>query len=85
MSTAANVHFIQAPPPRVLAQLEARGVVDEEIQIQLAADMADEQVFGERWLVVTDRRILLLSPDGEGSTEIPLEEVEEATVEMSCS
>jgi len=81
VSTAANVHFIQAPPPRVLAQLEARGVVDEEIQIQLAADMADEQFYGERWLVVTDRRILLLSPDGEGSAEIALEEVEEATVE----
>ena len=49
---------------------------DERVYIQIAADMTDAQTFGERWLVVTDRRLLALSSDGTDEViELALDQV----------
>src|SRR5215472_14076465 len=68
--------FVEPLPPTVERKLRAVRAIDELVHVQLAADMAEDLRFGERWLVVTDRRVLLLAPDGAADTvELPLKEV----------
>jgi ATP-binding cassette subfamily B protein len=55
---------------------------EERVLIQVAADVADGGSFGERWLVVTDKRLFLISPDGaDGMVEVPIGELESARAE----
>ena len=63
---------------------------DERVWIRIATDMAEIDVFSERWLVVTDRRLLILHANEAHATngattatvqQFPLSEVHSARVE----
>ena len=68
--------FIEEVPAEVSAALEARLEPGETVHVRMAADMADEQTYGRQWLVVTDRRLLVLRPNGAlDVTEVSVDEV----------
>src|SRR5262249_48890628 len=68
--------FVEPLPPQIERKLRAVRADDEPVHVQLAADMAEDLTFGERWLVVTDRRVLLLAPGGAADTvELPLKDL----------
>ena len=77
-----NKTFLELLPPEVATQLDGVKGVEEVVRIQVASDMADGQSFGERWLVVTDRRLLFLGLDGkEKAVEVPVDQVGEVRTE----
>lgn len=54
----------------------------EIIHITAATDLSEELRFDERWLVVTDQRLLRLDPDGaNGTAAIDLKDIQSAAVE----
>ena len=58
MSVAAPVAdgpFVEEAPPAVARKLDAVRGEAEVVHIQVATDMVDDQVYGERWLVATDK------------------------------
>src|SRR5690242_11085853 len=68
--------FVEPLPPPIDRRLRAVRAGDESVHVQLAADMAEDLSFGERWLVVTDRRVLVLAGDGAAdAVELPLKDV----------
>ena len=74
--------YIETLPSAVQAKLTAAKPPDEAVLLQVATDMADERVYGERWLVLTEKRLLLLSPDGpDGTVDLPVSEVSTARLE----
>ena len=74
--------FIEILPPEVDAKLADVKPAGEEVLIQVATDMADREAFGERWLVVTGERLVLLRPrGGNGVVHLPMGEVKAARVE----
>lgn len=74
--------FLQSPPAGVAARLAQLKADQEIVRIQVSADMADAQTFGERWLVVTDRRLLIMPAAGQdGTVEVPVADVKEARTE----
>ena len=75
MSTAP---FKEPLPPDVAARLRSLVPEGEEKLIHVAADLADDRSFGEKWVVVTDRRVLMLLASGEnGSVDVPISDVGE--------
>ncbi len=74
--------FIEKLPPEVDRKLNAVKPQDEEVRIQVATDMADRERFEERWLVVTDKQLLLLHNNGSGDlVQFPMKGVKSARVE----
>ncbi len=76
--------FKEKLPPHLQSEVDALLVDGEEVCVQVGADMADAYAYGQRWLVLTDRQ-LILSGSGEAVawTSLPLEELEEArTLEL---
>ena len=70
--------FLESLPRPVAAKLKGFKEETEGVRIQVATDMADSQSFGERWLVVTDRRLFFISEEGaDGTVEIPIDRVRE--------
>lgn len=65
--------FKVALPPRRQREVEERLATGEAVQIQVRADMADAFAYGERFLVLTDRQLLL--SDQEAWIELSLDEV----------
>ena len=71
--------LIEVPPADVERAIGARLPDGETVHVQIAADMADEQRYGERWLVVTDKRVLVVGAnDGDSVVEVAMDDVEEA-------
>ena len=74
-------------PPDLAARLAALLAKEESARFSIATDLADDLHFGERWLIATDRRILVWpagangNGHGNGKIEIPLKEVDEAEVQ----
>jgi ATP-binding cassette subfamily B protein len=69
-------------PPAVDRKVRAAKLSAERVFVQMAADMAADLTFAERWLVVTERRVLLLTPDGtDGIVNVPLGEITTARLE----
>lgn len=57
---------------------------DEEMKIVAASDMTESGEFGERWLVITNERLRVFSPDGLGSqplVDLPLKQLKSAKTE----
>ena len=76
--------FVDPLPPVVDRKLRAVKLPEESIYIQVVTDMAEDLTFGERWLIVTDRRALLLSSDGEdGTIDLLLRDITAARLEQS--
>ena len=74
--------FIEKLPPEVDRKLNAVKPQDEEVRIQVATDMADRERFEERWLVVTDKQLLLLHNNGSGDlVQFPMQGVKTARIE----
>jgi ATP-binding cassette subfamily B protein len=72
-------------PQDVTGWLEEVLEPDESVSCSLLADIMPSGDFGERWAFLTDRRLLVLSPDGAAGAgeilfEMPLTDVEDADV-----
>ncbi len=70
-------------PPDVAEWLRGHLAQGERAAACLLADISPEGGFEERWMFLTNRRVMVLSPDGEGEAaqmvfELPLEEVKGA-------
>jgi ATP-binding cassette subfamily B protein len=70
--------FVEELPAGVAARVGGRLAAGETVRMQVAADMAHEQRYGEQWLVVTQQRVLVV-PAGEDRAveELALDQVGE--------
>ncbi len=74
--------FLETLPPEVDTKLQSMKPSEEQVHIQVAADLIDDRSFGERWLVVTDERLFVIpSEGGNGVMEVLLKAVAEAKTE----
>ncbi|MDA0335586.1 MAG: ABC transporter transmembrane domain-containing protein, partial [bacterium] len=77
----AAPEFTEAESPALAAALGGRLGADEHVHIRMATDMVDATRFGERWLLVTGQRLLLVTCAGDGGedhvVETPLHEIGE--------
>ena len=70
-------------PAAVKARLDRITGRKEKVRIRVASDMADSLKFGDRWLVVTEKRVLVFTPSGTNGLEplnIPISEIVAAHV-----
>ena len=58
---------------------------EETVLLSVATDIVDERRYGDKWLVMTPQRLLVFSPNGDGtshlSTEVPVKPIESARAE----
>ena len=74
--------FIENLPPVIKDKLHRVKPPEEPVLIQVATDMADERSFGEQWLVVTGKRLLVIPSDGaDGTVEVPIPDVKTVKAE----
>ncbi len=74
--------FMEALPPKVNTKLKRLKPPEEQVLFQVATDLINNQLFGERWLVVTDRHLLFIPTEGvDGTVEVSLADVQEARTE----
>ena len=74
--------FLENLPHAVEAKVHSRKGREEKVLIQVATDMADEDRFEQRWLVVTSKRLMVLDPNGaSGDVEFALQAVKSARIE----
>jgi len=75
----AAPEFTEVESPALAAAIAGRLGAAEHVHIRMAADMVDAFRYGERWLVVTDQSMLLVTAEGSENdvTEILLDEVGE--------
>ena len=71
-------------PPEVLEQFSALKRDGEESLYSIATDIDAAGMYGERWLFITNERLLVLSNDDNGSAplEVPMGEITEAKAEV---
>ncbi|MCZ6634075.1 MAG: ABC transporter transmembrane domain-containing protein [bacterium] len=68
--------FIETMPDDMKAKLQIPE--GEEILIQVATDLDDTRGFGQQWVVVTDKQMLVIPTNGQNRTmSVPLSEVSE--------
>ena len=76
------MRFQEAMPSYIEEKFKRILQRDETVTISVSTDLAEDRTYGERWMVVTDRRVLIFSPDGRnGTVELPLKEITEAKTE----
>ena len=74
--------FLEPLPAAIHRKLQDAGCSGDEVHIRVAADIADDFTFSQRWLVVTDRRVVILGLDGDASdAQIRLEEISAAKID----
>ena len=74
--------FMETLPPKVDMKLQRVKQPEEQVLFQVATDLINEQLFGEKWLIATDRHLLFIPTEGvDGSVEVPLASVQEARTE----
>ena len=75
--------FVETLPPAIVRTLAGLRQDDEKVQMQVAADMTDDRIYGERWLVATDRELYVLSTNGAvESRQVPIDQVLGAQVQQ---
>lgn len=75
--------FLETLPPAVDDKLQKVKPLEESVLIQVKTDLAGDLSFGEQWLVVTDRRVLVIPSDGvDGTVDVPIDEVKDVRIEM---
>ena len=68
--------FIETMPDDMEAKLQVPE--GEEILIQIATDLDDRREFGQQWVVVTDKQMLVIPANGKNRTvSVPISEVSE--------
>ena len=74
--------FMETLPPEVDMKLQRVKPPEEQVLFQVATDLINEQLFGGKWLIATDRRLLFIPTEGvEGTVEVPLTAVQGARTE----
>lgn len=74
--------FIEVLPENVDRKLRQVKPDGETVQMQVQADLDDDRRFGEQWVVVTDRQVLVIPADGaDGTISIPVDQIAEVKVE----
>ena len=72
--------FIESLPPAVEAKLHGAKPPEEKVLIQVATDVADDQTYGEAWLVASKLRLLVIPADG-AVEQILLDAIQDARTE----
>ena len=77
MTTEADMQnpFLEPAPAAVDERVRRARKGDERVWIQVATDMAGGELFEEGWLVVTERRVLLIHGNGAGPEALEVEQV----------
>src|SRR5258708_31920757 len=74
--------FLEALPAAIHHKLQMAGCGSDQVHIRVAADIGDDLTFSQRWLVVTDRRGVILGLNGDASdAQIRLEEGSAARID----
>ena len=74
--------FMESMPPEVDIKLQREKPEEEKVLIQVATDFIDNRTFGEKWLVATDKRLLIIPTNGvDGTVAVLLKEIQEAKIE----
>ena len=74
--------FMETLPPEVRVKLKRVKSPEEQVRFQVATDLINDQLFGEKWLIATDRHLLFIPIEGvDGTVEVPLASVQEARTE----
>ena len=74
--------FLETLPPEVDSKLQNIKPSEEQAHIQVVTDLIDDGSFGEKWLVVTDQRLLVIPTEGaDGVVEVPLKVITETRIE----
>ena len=74
--------FMETLPREVHVKLQRVKPPEEQVRFQVATDLINEQLFGEKWLIATDRHLLFIPTEGvDGTVEVPLASVQEARTE----
>ena len=74
--------FMETLPPEVDMKLQQVKPPEEQVLFQVATDLINEQLFGEKWLIATDRHLLFIPTEGaDGTVEVPLASVQGARTE----
>ncbi len=74
--------FIEELPSAVDDKVRKAKGPHEETLIQVATDMAGQDRFDQRWLIVTPERLLLLEPNGSGSdVQVAMQAIKTARIE----
>ena len=70
-----NDSLIEEIPQEVAGEIQARLEAGETTHVALSTDINRDGAFGESWLVATDKRLFIVSPNGgdmpPGSTQAP--------------
>ena len=78
MANDADTALRDEVPEPLRLQVERRLDTGEDVQLSIASDIKLDGHYGSAWLLATDRRLITLSPNGEGEPqveEIPLAEI----------
>ena len=74
--------FMETLPSEVDIKLQRVKLPEEQVLFQVATDLINEELFGEKWLIATDKHLLFIPTEGVDSTvEVPLTAVQEARTE----
>ena len=74
--------FMETLPPEVDSKLQQVKLPEEQVLFQVATDLINEQSFGEKWLIATNRHLLIIPTKGaDGVVEVPLAAVQESRTE----
>lgn len=74
--------FMESMPTEVDIKLRKAKLEDEKVLIQVATDLIDNQSFGEKWLVLTEQRLLIIPTNGtDDIVVVPIEAIRESKTE----
>ncbi|MBT4500996.1 MAG: hypothetical protein HOC74_24915, partial [Gemmatimonadetes bacterium] len=74
---AAEERLQEPAPAAVEEKMRQIVAADEEILIRVFADLTEERRFGNRWVIVTPRRVVVLPEEGaDGAVEVPIAQVQ---------
>src|SRR5260370_19410170 len=73
--------FLENSPTTIIERVKRDAPDHEDVLIRVVADLDEGLRFAPHWLVVTNRRVLLINQGDGSGTEIPLHQIRSATVE----
>ncbi len=74
--------FKEQLPEDIRLKLDRAKPEEEEVLVQVATDLSAERSFGQQWLVITEKTLLVIPADGEdGIVQFPVSEVADVRIE----